>query len=109
MLLSLTEKAATELLRLRTKHGLTANVCLRVAVVGANCSGFQYQLGFDQEADTEHDDVFELHGIRVAVDKQSARYLRGAVIDFYDGPEVQGFTIRNPNSPTGCSGDGCCT
>ena len=39
----------------------------------------------------------------VGVDRMSAPYLQGAVIDFVDTIEKQGFTIDNPNAGGSCA------
>ena len=42
-------------------------------------------------------------GLGVVVDRMSAPYLEGAVIDFVDSIEKQGFTIDNPNAGGSCA------
>ena len=42
---------------------------LRVGVRGGGCSGFQYQLAFDEQR--ENDAVFESHGLKLLVDRPS--------------------------------------
>ena len=75
---------------------------LRIAVQPGGCAGLRYQLFFD---DRELDgDLFrDFHGLRVGVDRMSAPYLQGAVIDFVDTIEKQGFTIDNPNAQGSCA------
>jgi iron-sulfur cluster assembly accessory protein len=76
---------------------------LRVFVQGGGCSGFQYGLMIDEgEADAEADQVIESHGVRLFIDPISARYLKGAEVDFIDNLSGGGFTIRNPNAKTTC-------
>src|SRR5262245_21603432 len=53
---------------------------LRIAVVGGGCSGFNYDLDLVREA-KESDYTYELAGLRMAIDKMSARFLDGTVID----------------------------
>jgi iron-sulfur cluster assembly accessory protein len=77
---------------------------LRVAVLGGGCSGFQYDIRFDQpEAD---DLVLESAGQRVVVDPVSLPFLAGAVIDFTDELIGARFVIENPNASSSC---GCGT
>jgi iron-sulfur cluster assembly protein len=52
------------------------------------------------------DDVAEMHGIKVAIDRKSSMYLNGTEVDFYDGLEKRGFTFNNPNATKSC---GCGT
>ena len=49
---------------------------LRVGVRGGGCSGFQYQLAFDEQRD--NDVVFESHGLKLLVDGESLQFVRGS-------------------------------
>jgi iron-sulfur cluster assembly protein len=73
---------------------------LRVGVRGGGCSGFQYQLAFDNRR--ENDEVFESHGITLLVDRTSLQYVRGAEVDYLDGLEGAGFQVNNPNVVAAC-------
>lgn len=101
---SLTEGAVEQLNLIRTQENIPADYCLRVGVKGGGCSGFSYVLGFDQA--TESDDIFEINGIRVAMNKAHAIYLLGMEVDFHNGLDNRGFTFDNPNAKSTC---GCGT
>jgi iron-sulfur cluster assembly accessory protein len=75
---------------------------LRIAVQPGGCSGMRYQLFFD-ERDLDGDVVSDFGGVAVVVDRMSVPYLNGAVIDFVDTIEKQGFTIDNPNAQGSCA------
>ena len=75
---------------------------LRIAVQPGGCSGLRYQLFFDERT-LDGDLVNDFNGLKVAVDRMSAPYLEGAVIDFVDTIEKQGFTIDNPNAQGSCA------
>jgi iron-sulfur cluster assembly accessory protein len=75
---------------------------LRIAVQPGGCSGLRYQLFFD-ERNLDGDIVTEFNGVSVVVDRMSSPYLNGAVIDFVDTIEKQGFTIDNPNATGSCA------
>jgi iron-sulfur cluster assembly accessory protein len=75
---------------------------LRIAVQPGGCSGLRYQLFFDERT-LDGDLLRDYNGLRVAVDRMSAPYLQGAVIDFVDTIEKQGFTIDNPNASGSCA------
>ncbi len=75
---------------------------LRIAVQPGGCSGLRYQLFFDERT-LDGDLVRDFNGLRVAVDRMSAPYLNGAVIDFVDTIEKSGFTIDNPNAQGSCA------
>lgn len=104
-MVTLTEAAASkaaELLQGETASGLR----LRLAVQPGGCSGLRYQLHFDQRS-LDGDTLAEFstpHGpLEVVVDRMSAPYLSGAVVDFVDRIDKQGFTIDNPNAGGSCA------
>jgi iron-sulfur cluster assembly protein len=73
---------------------------LRVGVRGGGCSGFQYQLAFDEQR--ENDAVFESHGLKLLVDNASLPYVRGSVIDYEESLQGAGFKVSNPNVVAAC-------
>ena len=75
---------------------------LRIAVQPGGCSGLRYQLFFDERS-LDGDARRDFEGLGVVVDRMSAPYLQGAVIDFVDSIEKQGFTIDNPNAGGSCA------
>ena len=99
-MITLTERAATEVKRIMEEQKLGAETVLRLGVTGGGCSGFSYELGFDPDAgeDTKHDQ----HGVQVVVDRKSSLYLDGMTVDFYDGLDKRGFTFNNPNATKSC-------
>jgi iron-sulfur cluster assembly accessory protein len=75
---------------------------LRIGVETGGCSGFIYQLYFDEELH-ETDIVAEFDGVEVVVDPKSSMWLAGASIDFEDTIQKQGFVIDNPNATGSCA------
>ena len=73
---------------------------LRVGVRGGGCSGFQYNLAFDQQRDG--DAVFEDHGLKLLVDRASLPYVHGSIIDYVDSLQGAGFQVNNPNVVAAC-------
>ena len=73
---------------------------LRVGVRGGGCSGFQYQLAFDEQRDG--DAIFEHSGLRLLVDNQSLPYVDGSTIDYVDSLQGAGFQVNNPNVVAAC-------
>jgi iron-sulfur cluster assembly protein len=78
---------------------------LRIAVADGGCSGYSYKLEFDQEQKPE-DTVLETDGLKVLIDRNSAPFLKGTVIDFVSGLYGGGFKFTNPNATGTC---GCGT
>jgi len=95
-MLSITAIAKSKALELREvdSHGL------RIKVIGGGCSGFMYDLGFDNEGDA--DKVIDVGGINLIVDNRSILYLAGSAIDFEGGLNGTGFKIVNPNANSTC-------
>ncbi|HEY0317685.1 MAG TPA: iron-sulfur cluster insertion protein ErpA [Solirubrobacterales bacterium] len=73
---------------------------LRVAVRGGGCSGFQYALAFDKPKDD--DNVFEVDGVAVVVDKVSMQFVFGSEVDYVEGLQGAGFQVNNPNVVAAC-------
>ena len=73
---------------------------LRVGVRGGGCSGFQYQLAFDEQRDS--DTVFESHGLKLLVDRESLPYVSGSTIDYEETLQGAGFKVSNPNVVAAC-------
>jgi iron-sulfur cluster assembly protein len=73
---------------------------LRVGVRGGGCSGFQYQLAFDEQR--ENDAIFESHGLKLLVDSESLPFVRGSTIDYEESLQGAGFKVNNPNVVAAC-------
>jgi iron-sulfur cluster assembly protein len=74
---------------------------LRVSVVGGGCSGFSYQMNFENESNGI-DKVLDFDGLQVFVDQASLMYLNGTKIDYVETLEGAGFKFDNPNVKTTC-------
>ncbi len=101
---TLTDGAVTQLMLIREQENIPSDYCLRVGVKGGGCSGFSYILGFDKVEDT--DELYEISGLKLAMNKAHAIYLLGMEVDFVSGLENRGFTFSNPNATSTC---GCGT
>jgi iron-sulfur cluster assembly protein len=102
MSIILSERAASEVKKVLQEQTPAENTLLRVRVVGGGCSGFSYDLRFDNTFDEKVDSKYEQHGVTVVIDKKSALYLDGTTVDYYDGLEKRGFTFDNPNAKKTC-------
>lgn len=74
---------------------------LRISVVGGGCSGFSYQMNFDQ-APGMLDKTYNFNGLKVFVDQASLLYLDGVEIDYLETLEGAGFKFSNPNVKSTC-------
>lgn len=97
---NISEKAANEINRLLVEEG-SSDFFLRIKVVPGGCSGFSYEMGFDDVID-ESDQVFENLNVRVVIDKFSFGHLEGGTLNFSDGLNGTGFGIENPNATASC-------
>lgn len=100
-MVSVTETAAGKIKELMDRDGRPGAHGLRLKVIGGGCSGFQYQLDFDETTRTD-DSVIEAYGIRVFVDMKSALFLTGTELDYDDGLMGTGFRFNNPNAKNQC-------
>lgn len=96
-MITLTEFAAKKIKTLLTEKEETG---IRAGVQGGGCSGFTYQLKFDNQK--EDDRVLESHGIKLYIDPKSYLYLMGTQIDFIDELNQSGFKFVNPNAKRTC-------
>jgi iron-sulfur cluster assembly protein len=96
----LTEKAAAKIGELLGGQPEGGEQALRVAVRGGGCSGFQYALAFDKPK--EDDNVFEVDGVAVVVDKVSMQFVFGSEVDYIEGLQGAGFQVNNPNVVAAC-------
>ena len=99
--ISLTEKAARQVMHVRAENNIPEEHGLRLSVKGGGCSGLSYVLGFDEKP-TEKDKVFTAHGVKVFVDPKSLFYLSGTVLDLSDGLNGKGFVFNNPQATKTC-------
>lgn len=96
-----TDLGADKVREFLTSQGADVAVAgLRVGVKGGGCSGFQYQLAFDEQRDD--DVVFEDHGLKLLVDPTSLSYVDGSQIDYVDSLTGAGFQVLNPNVVAAC-------
>ncbi len=96
-----TEDSATKVRDfLAAQESDAATAGLRVGVRGGGCSGFQYQLAFDEQRDG--DVVFTDHGLKLLVDAQSLAYVDGSTIEYVESLQGAGFQVVNPNVVAAC-------
>ncbi|MDX1619198.1 MAG: iron-sulfur cluster assembly accessory protein [Balneolaceae bacterium] len=105
MSISISEKAADRISKIRNEQNIPEEAYLRVGVVSGGCSGLTYELDFETDPPEEESDdkLFEEKGIRLIVDMRSFLYLSGTTLDFSDGLNGEGFHFHNPNASRTCS------
>jgi iron-sulfur cluster assembly accessory protein len=107
-LLEITPTAREKLLEaMRQKNKMDGILKIGVSAMGgcACHADYQYSLSLRETPDVE--DVVEVvDGIKLAADRADVEFLRGARLDFVEGPEASGFSIDNPNVVEGSCGCG---
>ena len=100
MAVELTESAARHVTSMLEKRG--QGLGLRLGTKKSGCTGFSYVVDY---ADVAGDDdvVFECHGVKVVVDKQSLLLIDEIEVDYLRSNAInQGFEFRNPNVKDAC-------
>ena len=98
--LAVTRVAAEKIAEIRDAEAIEESYSLRVKVMGGGCSGFQYDLYFDE---SEGGDLrFESNGVELIADQMSFMYLMGTEIDYVEGLQGAGFKFNNPNTTGSC-------
>ena len=90
----ISDRARNEIVDTFTANKIPDVYGLRVGLRGGACSA-TYLLGFDMVA--QEDQVYEVSGIRVIIDRRHLMYVLGALIDYEEGTQGQGFTINMPS------------
>jgi len=96
-MINITDRAVQQL---RALVGSNVEQGLRIGIAKGGCSGLQYEmtLGRVQSGDA----IVECDGVKLFVDDESARLLRGATLDYHDALAGAGFQIVNPNAARTC-------
>jgi iron-sulfur cluster assembly protein len=102
MAIQLSDAAAAELVRIMCEQNLGDDTSLRLGVRGGGCSGFNYSLGFTDDPESDVDQVFYSHGIKILCDPKSFLYLNGVTIDYEQSLMARGFKFINPNATGSC-------
>ena len=99
---TITPKASEEVRRIMGDQGVNDKLYLRLRVVGGGCSGFQHKLDLDPTINEKLDDLFDIEGVPVVIDKRSMLYLGGVTVDFHDDLNKRGFSVSNASAKTTC-------
>jgi len=89
----LTNEARTQVLDTLHANKIPDTYGLRIGIRGGGC-GASWLLGFDQPGET--DQLYEIDGVRVIIDRRHLLYVLGVEIGYGATAEGQGFTIHKP-------------
>lgn len=101
-LIVVTDKAARKARQLAEKEG-RPDAWLRVRVRAGGCSGFAYELSFDDQVGEDDAVVEGPEGSRVLVDAASQPILRGSTLDLDDALLGGGLKVLNPQAKRTCA------
>ncbi len=118
-MITFTEVAAAAVKKIIKDEDLPEGTRLRVRVVGGGCSGFAYDIAFDEVVESvdgedkvrpalkndklgDGDRLFESNGIYAVIDEMSLMYLAGTEIDYQETLAATGFKFINPNVSSAC-------
>jgi len=67
-------------------------------------SDFQrdFQAHFTEQEQRDGDIVFESHGLKLLVDRESLQFVSGSTIDYEESLQGAGFKVNNPNVVAAC-------
>jgi iron-sulfur cluster assembly protein len=90
--IEITPKASEEIKNIMSNKGIPKDYALRIGVKGGGgCGGASYFLGFDKKKET--DEVYNIEGIEILLEKRQLMYLLDLKLDFEDRETERGFTF----------------
>lgn len=101
-MLFVSDKAKEQIEKIKAKENYNDDYFIRVTVVAGGCSGFSYNMDFDNVPKPD-DQVFEDKGIKLVTDLKSFLYVFNTTLDFSDGLNGKGFFFNNPNASRTCA------
>ena len=102
-LVRITDKAASTLREIMARER-QPGIGLTLALVRTPCiegRGFAKPLAFADTTRTD-DEVLEHNGIKLWINPSSAKYLKGAELDYIETSMEAGFKVNNPNVIAKC-------
>lgn len=100
--IAVTQRAARKIRAFAEKEG-RADPVLRVRVTAGGCSGFSYELGFEDAPAADDVQVEGPEEVRVLIDPTSASIVAGSTLDFDDALMGGGLKMLNPQATHECA------
>lgn len=98
-MIHLSPSATNEIGRLQSKQ--LSKVFFRLAIKPGGCSGWFYDVSFEQIVDT-NDRIFDCNGIQLVIDANSLEYVSGLTVDYSEDLMGGGFRFHNPQAVATC-------
>ncbi|MFK0731645.1 MAG: iron-sulfur cluster assembly accessory protein [Gloeotrichia echinulata IR180] len=101
-MIHLSPAAASEIGRLKLKQ--QNKVVFRLAVKPGGCSGWFYDMSFEQSENVSDVSlrIFDVNGIQVAIDAESIDLVNGLKVDYSEDLMGGGFRFDNPQAIATC-------
>ena len=97
-IITITDDALAELLKLRDSEEDAASLGLRLEIVSGPGEDFKYDLSLDEFRKAAFTDEVRTHsGMKVIIPAKDVELLEGAILDY---SSTGGLVIRNPNKPS---------
>jgi iron-sulfur cluster assembly protein len=100
--ITVTDGAARKIGQLAATQG-RAEPILRLRVVAGGCSGFSYELSFEDAPAGEDHVIDAAGGVRVLVDPRSAPIVQGSTLEFDTALLGGGLKVKNPQAVHECA------
>jgi iron-sulfur cluster assembly protein len=97
--ISLTKRAAEHVKNFMASE--LSSIGVRIGIKTTGCSGFMYVVELSDSFNSQ-DEVFDSYGIKIGIDSESLKYLKGTEIDFTKEGLNEGFRFNNPNAAATC-------
>lgn len=99
-MITITDLAVTKLKEISESEGI-GYYSVRVKVLGGGCSGFTYDLAFD-EMISELDETIEKDGVTVMIDALSLQYMPNVEVDYLESELGGAFKFNNDVAKAVC-------
>jgi iron-sulfur cluster assembly accessory protein len=100
--IAVTDGAARKARQLAERDG-RPDALLRVRVTAGGCSGFRYELSFEDGPAADDHVIEAADGFRVVVDPRSAPIVEGSTLEFNDAMLGGGLRMLNPKATHECA------
>ena len=99
-MIEVSQAAASEIGRLKSKQ-LPSNIFVRLAVKPGGCSGWFYDMSFDEAVKLD-DRLIDCHGIQILIDPASLNYINDLILDYSEDLMGGGFRFHNKSAIATC-------
>ncbi len=101
-MIKLSQAAADEIERLKSKQKKT-NILFRLTVKPGGCSGWFYDMSFNEEQTLTQDDrIFTSKEIEIVLDAETLEQVQGLSIEYSEDLMGGGFRFYNPQASEVC-------